>query len=91
MSRGGDRGISAAACTAPHSPTVTSVAAPVNPSPKAAKRGFAAMSPERQRAIASKGGKSVAPENRAFSRDAALAARAGQAGGIASHGGRGRA
>lgn len=47
------------------------------------KRGFAAMTPERQREIASKGGKSVAAENRSFSRDPLLAAAAGQKGGLA--------
>lgn len=45
------------------------------------KRGFAGMSPERQREIARKGGKSVAPENRSFSRNADLAAAAGRKGG----------
>ena len=44
-------------------------------------RGFAAMSPEKRREIASKGGKAVAPENRTFSRQPDLAARAGHMGG----------
>lgn len=47
------------------------------------RRGFASMTPERRREIASKGGKSVAPENRSFSKDKALAARAGRIGGMA--------
>lgn len=47
------------------------------------RRGFASMSPERRREIASKGGKSVAPENRSFSKDRSLAARAGRKGGMA--------
>lgn len=47
------------------------------------KRGFASMSPERQRAIARKGGQSVADENRSFSRDHDLAAAAGRKGGKA--------
>ena len=45
-------------------------------------RGFASMIPERRREIASKGGKSVKPENRAYSRDKDLAARAGRKGGL---------
>ena len=44
-------------------------------------RGFAAMSLEQRRAIASKGGASVTPEQRTFSRDAELARAAGQKGG----------
>lgn len=47
------------------------------------RRGFASMTPERRREIASKGGKSVAPENRSFSKDRTLAARAGKKGGMA--------
>lgn len=47
------------------------------------RRGFASMSPEKRRQIASLGGKSVAPENRSFSRDRTLAARAGSIGGQA--------
>lgn len=46
-------------------------------------RGFAALSPERRREIASKGGKSVEPQERAFSRNPELARRAGQIGGEA--------
>ncbi len=45
------------------------------------KRGFASMSPEKQREIASKGGRSVPPERRSFSQDAGLAAAAGRKGG----------
>jgi general stress protein YciG len=45
------------------------------------RRGFAAMSAERQREIASKGGKSVLAEKRSFSRDPELAAEAGRKGG----------
>lgn len=44
-------------------------------------KGFAAMDPELQRSIASKGGKSVAPENRMFARDPAHAAACGRIGG----------
>jgi hypothetical protein len=48
------------------------------------KRGFATMSLEQRREIARKGGSSVAPENRSFSRDRDLAARAGMIGGETS-------
>jgi len=51
-------------------------------------RGFASMDPALQRQIASKGGRSVPPEERSFSKDRALAAEAGRKGGEASHGGR---
>lgn len=44
-------------------------------------RGFASMSKERQREIASMGGKSVPPEKRSFSQSKDLAAAAGQKGG----------
>ncbi len=45
------------------------------------KRGFASMSPEKQREIASKGGKSVPSEKRSFSQNRALASNAGRKGG----------
>ena len=54
---------------------------------KPAKRGFAAMDPNRQREIARKGGASVPDEKRSFSQDRDLAASAGRKGGEASHGG----
>lgn len=54
---------------------------------KTSNRGFASMDREKQRAIASKGGQSVPPEERSFSKDPALAASAGRKGGMASHGG----
>jgi len=41
-----------------------------------AKRGFAAMTPERRREIASLGGKATSPENRAFSLNRQLASEA---------------
>jgi general stress protein YciG len=44
-------------------------------------RGLATLSPERRREIASQGGKAVAAENRAFSRDKSLAKSAGKKGG----------
>lgn len=46
-------------------------------------RGFAAMLPERRREVAAKGGRSVEPQERSFSRDPSLAARAGRIGGEA--------
>ena len=46
-------------------------------------RGFAKMSPERRREVASKGGSSVEPQERSFARDRQLAARAGRIGGEA--------
>jgi general stress protein YciG len=49
--------------------------------PKKSKRGFASMDPEKQRAIARKGGQSVPDEKRSFSQSPDLAARAGQKGG----------
>jgi general stress protein YciG len=45
------------------------------------RRGFALMDPEKQRAIARKGGQSVPDEKRSFSQDPELAARAGRKGG----------
>lgn len=46
-------------------------------------RGFAAMSPDRQREIARMGGTSVPPERRSFSQNRELAASAGRKGGLA--------
>jgi general stress protein YciG len=45
------------------------------------KRGFASMDPEKQRAIARKGGQSVPGEKRSFSQNPELAAAAGRKGG----------
>lgn len=47
------------------------------------RRGFGSMSQERQKEIASKGGKSVLPEKRAFTVDRTLASAAGKKGGLA--------
>lgn len=47
------------------------------------KRGFAAMSPAKRRAIAKKGGLAVPKEKRAFAVDPSLAASAGSKGGRA--------
>lgn len=44
-------------------------------------RGFASMDEDKQREIARKGGESVPPEKRTFSRNPALAAEAGRKGG----------
>jgi general stress protein YciG len=52
-----------------------------------ARRGFAAMSPEKRREIARKGGASVPGEKRSFSQSPDLAAKAGRKGGETSHGG----
>ena len=49
-------------------------------------RGFASMNTERQRQIASMGGKAVPDEKRSFSQNRRLAAEAGRKGGQASHG-----
>jgi uncharacterized protein len=46
-------------------------------------RGFALLSPELRRAYAAKGGQSVDPKNRSFSRNSDLAQRAGKKGGHA--------
>ncbi len=45
-------------------------------------RGFASMDPEKQRAIAQKGGKSVPNEKRSFAQNPLLAAEAGRKGGM---------
>ena len=54
---------------------------------KVSKRGFASMSPEKQREIASKGGKSVPSEKRSFSQNRDLASNAGRKGGQLSRSG----
>lgn len=48
---------------------------------KKRNRGFASMTAERQREISSLGGKALRPEQRAFSVDRDLAAKAGGRGG----------
>lgn len=49
-------------------------------------RGFASMDGERQRQIASKGGRSVPAGKRSFSQDRELASEAGRKGGqVSSH------
>ncbi len=49
------------------------------------KRGFASISVEKRREIASKGGKSVPAEKRSFSQNRNLATEAGRKGGWTSH------
>ncbi len=49
--------------------------------PEKSRRGFAAMDPEKRRAIASIGGKAVPAEKRSFSQDSELAAACGRKGG----------
>jgi general stress protein YciG len=46
------------------------------------KRGFACISPERRREIASMGGKSVPPEKRTYSIDKSKAVESGVKGGV---------
>lgn len=53
------------------------------------RRGFASMDLDRQREIASKGGRSVPAEKRSFSQDRELASAAGRKGGQATGPGRG--
>lgn len=48
------------------------------------RRGFASMTPEKQREIAKMGGHARRPETRSFAMDRDLAARAGTLGGQAS-------
>ena len=54
---------------------------PMDQPKKASSRGFASMDPEKQRAIARKGGESVPHEKRSFSQNPRLAAEAGRKGG----------
>lgn len=51
------------------------------------KRGFAAMDPEKLRAIAKLGGRSVPDDKRSFSQNRELASSAGRLGGENSKGG----
>jgi uncharacterized protein len=59
---------------------------PVDTKPHTSNRGFASMSPEKQREIARKGGRSVPNEKRSFSQNHQLASEAGRKGGHSSHG-----
>lgn len=53
-----------------------------------ARRGFAAMDPEKQREIARKGGQSVPSDKRSYSANRDLARAAGKLGGEKGKGGR---
>lgn len=55
-----------------------------------ARRGFAAMDPDKRREIARKGGASVPDEKRSFSQNRDLAAAAGRKGGEAHRPSQGR-
>ena len=55
----------------------------IDPATGKQRRGFARMSPETRRQVASKGGAAQAPSDRAFSRDRELAVAAGRKGGLA--------
>lgn len=46
--------------------------------------GFALLTPERRRELASRGGKAVPPEKRSFSYDKQLASQCGKLGGLKS-------
>lgn len=48
------------------------------------RKGFAVLSLEERRRIASMGGKAVRPENRAYSKNRELAVEAGRKGGLSS-------
>jgi general stress protein YciG len=62
---------------------------PAAPRPKL-RRGFASMSPEKQREIASKGGRAAHQKGTAHEWTADEARNAGRKGGMISRGGRGR-
>lgn len=57
---------------------------------KKQRRGFAAMDPAKQRAIASKGGKASHEQGTGHEWNSQTAREAGRKGGMASHGGRGK-
>ncbi len=56
-----------------------------------ARRGFAAMNPEKRREIAKKGGAAVPAEKRSFSQSQKLASKAGRKGGLTKPGKKGEA
>lgn len=60
------------------------------PARRKERRGFASMSPEKQREIASKGGRAAHLKGTAHEWDSDEARRAGRKGGQISRGGRGR-
>lgn len=61
-----------------------------NPEPRKERRGFASMSPEKQREIASKGGRAAHQKGTAHEWTSDEARSAGRKGGQISRGGRGR-
>src|SRR5262249_61232059 len=63
---------------------------PVNTGERKERRGFASMSPEKQREIASKGGRAAHEKGTAHEWTADEARNAGRKGGQVSRGGRGR-
>ncbi|MGO4572248.1 general stress protein [Microvirga sp. 2TAF3] len=56
--------------------------------PGSSNRGFGSMDKNKQQDIARKGGESVPPEDRSFSKDRDLASEAGRKGGQNSRGGK---
>jgi uncharacterized protein len=62
----------------------------VNTAERKERRGFASMSPEKQREIASKGGRAAHEKGTAHEWSAEEARNAGRKGGQVSRGGRGR-
>lgn len=69
--------------TAPTDPSIEPTKKETTPQEVESRRGFASMSRERQRQIASMGGKAVDPSQRSFSLDRELAREAGRKGGLA--------
>jgi general stress protein YciG len=78
----------------PTPPSTASAEAPASSEPGAVRpkqrRGFACMSPEKQRAIASKGGKASHAAGTGHEWTRETAREAGRKGGIISRGGRGK-
>jgi general stress protein YciG len=62
----------------------------VNEQPRKERRGFASMSPDKQREIASKGGRAAHAKGTAHEWSSDEAREAGRKGGMASRGGRGK-
>jgi len=71
-------------------PTVSTEGRTVNTGERKERRGFASMSPEKQREIASKGGRAAHEKGTAHEWTADEARSAGRKGGQVSRGGRGR-
>jgi general stress protein YciG len=62
----------------------------MNEQPRKERRGFASMSPDKQREIASKGGRAAHAKGTAHEWSSDEAREAGRKGGMASRGGRGK-